>query len=106
LHVLLSTALKNRLHFVNENELESVVDFNSNDAFSQLSYNDIIKLIACLPDGYRIIFNLYVVEGYQHAEIADLLNIKEATSRSQLTKARAYLKSLMQQELKRLAKHI
>lgn len=97
---------KNRLHFVNENELESVVDFNSNDAFSQLSYNDIIKLIACLPDGYRIIFNLYVVEGYQHAEIADLLNIKEATSRSQLTKARAYLKSLMQQELKRLAKHI
>jgi DNA-directed RNA polymerase specialized sigma24 family protein len=45
-----------------------------------------------LPDGYRMIFNLYVIEGYSHDEIAAMLKIKTATSRSQLSKARAILK--------------
>ncbi len=44
-----------------------------------------------LRDGYRIVFNLYVMEGYSHDEIAELLGIKTATSRSQLVKARKML---------------
>jgi RNA polymerase sigma factor (sigma-70 family) len=48
-------------------------------------------LINALPDGYRLIFNLYVIEGYQHDEIAALLGIQAGTSRSQLVKARLML---------------
>ena len=62
------------------------------DIFSDLSANDLLKFISQLPDGYRIVFNMYALEGYSHNEIARILNIKTATSRSQLSKARAILK--------------
>ena len=52
---------------------------------------DLLALINNLPDGYRVIFNLYVIEGYQHEEIAAMLGIQPGTSRSQLVKARAML---------------
>ncbi len=64
-------------------------DFN---VLSDLSAEDLLKLISQLPDGYRVIFNLYAIEGYSHNEIAGMLKIKTATSRSQLSKARAILK--------------
>jgi RNA polymerase sigma factor (sigma-70 family) len=60
-------------------------------AYSHLSEKDLMLLINNLPDGYRLIFNLYVLEGFQHEEIATLLNIQPGTSRSQLVKARAML---------------
>jgi RNA polymerase sigma-70 factor (ECF subfamily) len=44
-----------------------------------------------LPDGYRTVFNLYALEGYSHAEIAEQLGISEATSKSQLSRARQWL---------------
>jgi len=44
-----------------------------------------------LPDGYRLIFNLYAIEGFQHEEIAEMLGIQSGTSRSQLVKARMLL---------------
>jgi RNA polymerase sigma factor (sigma-70 family) len=59
---------------------------------SDLGAEDLLKLISQLPDGYRVIFNLYAIEGYSHDEIAGMLKIKTATSRSQLSKARAILK--------------
>ena len=62
------------------------------DIFSDFGAEDLLKLISQLPDGYRVIFNLYAIEGYSHDEIAGLLKIKAATSRSQLSKARAILK--------------
>lgn len=55
----------------------------------------ILKAIQKLPAGYRTVFNLYVVEGYTHKEIADILEISENTSKSQLSKARKYLKTLL-----------
>lgn len=58
---------------------------------AQLSEKDLVALINKLPDGYRLIFNLYVIEGYQHEEIARMLNIQPGTSRSQLVKARLML---------------
>ncbi len=60
-------------------------------SFNNLSAKDILALIHKLPDGYRMIFNLYVVEGYQHDEIAQMLGIQAGTSRSQLVKARQML---------------
>ena len=62
------------------------------DVLSDLNAEDLLKLISQLPDGYRMIFNLYAIEGYSHDEIAAMLKIKAATSRSQLSKARAMLK--------------
>jgi len=55
-----------------------------------------------LPDGYRMVFNLYAVEGFSHKEIAELLNIEESTSRSQLVKARRVLQEKVH-ELYRVA---
>jgi len=60
---------------------------------SNLEYNDLVKLLYQLPVGYRLVFNLYAMEGFTHAEIADMLQISENTSKSQLFKARQWLKS-------------
>ncbi|WP_266368407.1 RNA polymerase sigma factor [Tellurirhabdus rosea] len=60
-----------------------------------LDADRITELIAQLPPGYRTVFNLYVVEGYNHREIAEQLRITENTSKSQLSKARAMLQDLL-----------
>lgn len=60
--------------------------------------NDVIhSMIRCLPDGYRMVFNLYVLEGKSHREIADLLHITEGTSASQLHRAKALLAKQIEQ---------
>lgn len=61
------------------------------DAIAALSEAELLGLIAHLPEGYRVVFNLVAIEGYAHAEVAELLGIQESTSRSQLTKARRWL---------------
>lgn len=63
------------------------------DAISVLSEREILELIAQLPDGYKMVFNMYVIEGFSHKEISNLLQINEATSRTQLLKARKYLQN-------------
>ena len=64
-------------------------------AYSHLSEKEILALINQLPEGYKLVFNLNVIEGYSHEEIATLLNINPGTSRSQLVKARKYLQHLI-----------
>ena len=74
-------------------DLETARDIRS-DGVTQLQdigYHELLKLIAGLPDGYRTVFNLSVIEGYSHKEIAQVLGITEATSRSQLQRARMLL---------------
>ena len=61
------------------------------DGLQQMQATDIMRVIEQLPTGYRTVFNLYVVEGYAHKEIAQMLNISENTSKSQLKKARNQL---------------
>jgi RNA polymerase sigma-70 factor (ECF subfamily) len=60
-------------------------------AYSHLSEKELLQLINKLPDGYRFVFNMYVIEGYSHDEIATMLGIQSGTSRSQLAKARMLL---------------
>jgi len=62
---------------------------------------DLVKMIVELPTGYRAVFNLYVVEGYTHEEIAKMLGISENTSRSQLFKAKSLLRKKIENENKR-----
>ncbi len=63
------------------------------DALSTLGEQEILDLIRKLPEGYRTVFNMYVIEGYSHREISEMLDINEATSRTQLLKARKYLQN-------------
>jgi RNA polymerase sigma-70 factor (ECF subfamily) len=72
------------------------------DIISKMSEREILKLISTLPDGYRMVFNLYVIEGYDHEEIAVMLGITAGTSRSQLVKARKTLQKKIK-ELKIIA---
>lgn len=71
--------------------LETISDSLEPSAISALTEKELVKLINNLPDGYRVVFNLHVIEGYTHEEIAAMLNIAEVTSRTQLLKARRLL---------------
>lgn len=62
------------------------------DAISALSQAELIGCIQRLPTGYRTVFNMYVIEGYSHKEIAERLGIAEGTSKSQLAKAKSILR--------------
>jgi RNA polymerase sigma factor (sigma-70 family) len=59
--------------------------------YADLHEEELLNLIAQLPDGYRVVFNLYAIEGYSHHEIAEMMDIEESTSRTQLLKARKML---------------
>lgn len=56
-----------------------------------LGHEELLALVQRLPDGYRMVFNLYAIEGYDHGEIAEMIGCAESTSRSQLAKARQQL---------------
>lgn len=60
-----------------------------------LHAEDLMQMVQELPVGYRTIFNLYAIEGYAHQEIADLLDISEGTSKSQLSRARLLLRQMI-----------
>lgn len=72
-------------------EGESVLD--------KLGAQELIELLKKLPDGYRTVFNLYVIDGYSHAEIAEQLGVSESTSKTQLFKAKAALRALLEKVL-------
>lgn len=87
---------KKRLEFVAEDDfLEQ--DYTNNIA-SNIEVAEIQQLIDSLPEGYKMIFVMYAIEGYKHYEIAQLLDISEGTSKSQLFKAR----QLLQKKIKAL----
>ncbi len=67
----------------------------SSQASDQIQTKDLLKIIQTLPTGAKTIFNLFAIEGYSHAEIGKMLNISEGTSKSQYSRARAYLKKVI-----------
>jgi RNA polymerase sigma-70 factor (ECF subfamily) len=74
---------------INEAAIEDVtVDVNNND----VDLDFLLKIIQELPDRYRLVFNLYVLDGYSHNEISELLNISSGTSKSNLARGRYILK--------------
>jgi RNA polymerase sigma factor (sigma-70 family) len=82
-----------------ETELEQAdrePDYNS--LSDHLETEDLLKMIQELPTGYRIVFNLYAIDGYSHKEIAEQLGISENTSKSQLSRARTYLQKVLQEK--------
>ena len=86
---------KNVFNIVTEASAEEVT--LQEDVVNNLSAEEIFKIIVQLPVGYRTVFNLYVVEGISHKEVAALLNISEGTSKSQLSKAKVLLQKMLLQ---------
>ena len=99
-NVALKHLQKKRLQFVEIKEEQNQGSQIDSYAFSSLGEDDLMKLIQQLPDGYRAVFNLNVIEGYSHDEIAEMLGIQASTSRSQLVKAR----KMLQQQILQLQK--
>jgi len=79
---------KNRIDLSNE---DYVFNDSATESLENTTVEDIQKLIDQLPEGYKMVFNLFAIEGYKHSEIAQQLNISESTSKSQLFKARKML---------------
>lgn len=69
------------------------IEHNAPSAIENIGYRDLMKMISELPPGFRTVFNMYVIEGYSHKEIAQELGVSETTSRSQLQRARVLLQS-------------
>ena len=67
------------------------------EVFEKLSADDLIKLVRELPPRYRMVFNMYAIEGYHHKEIAETLGIKVGTSKSNLSRARDILQKKVKQ---------
>ena len=65
------------------------------DALNDLQAEELLRLVDRLPDGYKTVFNLNIIEGYSHKEIGEMLGIGESSSRSQLTKARKYMQRFL-----------
>lgn len=99
--VLINTAInaynKKRLNFKTEslNTQKYDIEVESEDILSGISYQEIIGMLQELPPAYRTVFNLYVIEGYNHEEIGKILGISAGTSKSNLHKAKAQLKIML-----------
>lgn len=79
------------LHDTQKNSFE----YYDGNALEGLKHEDILKMIQKLSDGYRTVFNLYVIEGYSHKEIGEMMGISEGTSKSQLARARYLLQKMI-----------
>ena len=83
---------QNSLRKIDDRDIERAPEASANDnILSELNAEDILKKISELPTGYRLVFNMYAIEGFSHKEIAEELGISEGSSRSQLTRARKCL---------------
>ncbi len=87
-HIRQNNALKLSVSIDDYDDTTENIDISVLD---ELSAKELMACIAKLPDGFRTVFNLFAIEGYSHIEIAEMLHIKESTSRSQFIRARKVL---------------
>lgn len=72
------------------------------DLKADIPKEKLMAMVQALPDGYRLVFNLYAIEGYGHKEIAEMLNISENTSKTQLMKARKTLRKSVEELVQKI----
>jgi len=101
--IFVNTAIE---HFRRKRYLQPVTEKEENtlegsylSVLDNLAERDIMELIQQLSPGYRTVFNMYVVEGYTHKEIGDMLGISEGTSKSQLSRAKVILQQMVKKYL-------
>lgn len=86
---------------INEQQIEQEEDVEVDE--DQVSLKYLLQIIQELPDRYRLVFNLYVLDGYSHQEIAKMLEITEGTSKSNLARARMILRTKIEEYHKKVA---
>jgi RNA polymerase sigma factor (sigma-70 family) len=93
----LDTIRKNKklLDDIQIEEVQYKVSFTDHQ-FDGMDLAQLMKLIDGMPDGYRVVFNMFAIEGYSHKEIADTLGVTENTSKSQYSRARAFLRTQLE----------
>ncbi len=103
--IIVNTAItnykKNLKHYYHSDVSEISDSFVKQDQFGdhEFQMSELLNVINALPEGYKMVFNLYAIEGYKHREIAEMLGIEESTSKSQFSRARR----LVQTELEKIA---
>jgi len=99
--IVINTALnfqRGKLYLFPMVEVDDTTSHTAADqAITNCSLEELLKMIQTLPDGCQVIFNLYAIEGYNHREIAEMLEISEGTSKSQYARARTILRRLVSQ---------
>lgn len=99
--IIINTAI-NHYHKTKKHRKVENIDFAENglreeqQIISGISYEEIIDMVQELSPAYRTVFNLYVIEGFKHREIADMLDIAVGTSKSNLSKAKKNLQSILE----------
>lgn len=101
--VIINTAidhLRKNKRWMKHVELEErhIEQLMSNEIQEKIDTEDLIRYLGKLPDGARVIFNLYALEGYHHKEIAKILEISEGTSKSQFSRAKSLLQQMIYEE--------
>lgn len=94
-HAAIDYHRRKKKFFTKEIEDENEEFLIESDVLDSLAYEDLIRVVQQLPPAYQTVFNLYVIEGYKHHEIAQQLNINEGTSKSNLAKAKKKLQTLL-----------
>lgn len=98
--IMVNTALRSwdkRANKFEPGNLDDVQEpIQSANVLDGIGVKEIMAMIGKLPEGYKVVFNLFAVEGYSHKEIGELLNINESTSRSQYARARRNLKQMIE----------
>ena len=90
---LMSLRKKDALKMSDELESVRCMKTETTSQMQNIGYKELMKLVMSLPPGFRTVFNMYAIEGYSHKEIADMLGITETTSRTQFSRARAWLQN-------------
>jgi len=108
IRIMINTALnsqRQKLYLMPMVDIEKIdLSVEEHVSLSGFGLNELIALIQSLPDGCRIVFNLFAIEGYSHKEIADMLSISEGTSKSQYNRAKSLLKVKLSQQDKQYEK--
>lgn len=99
--IIVNTAIdyyRKSIKQLNNVDIEEAENMDGETSILENIYEkELLSLIQKLPEGSRIIFNLFVIEGYSHLEISELLNISQGTSKSQFSRARLLLKEMIRQ---------
>ena len=94
-------AIRKNTKFMKDVSIDTVDYQIGNEDFivEGLNAEDLMKLINSMPDGYKVIFNMFAIEGYSHQEISTTLGISESTSKSQYMRAKGYLRNRLEAKI-------
>ncbi|MEI7595555.1 MAG: sigma-70 family RNA polymerase sigma factor [Bacteroidota bacterium] len=94
------THYKANIKYIQSIEYDSACceEVSKSEILESINTKELLKLIQTMPEGYKMVFNMFAIEGYSHKEIGELMGISESTSKSQLSRARVYL----QEKIKKL----